>query len=200
MTVCFADLVGFTRLGERIEPDRLGAIAGRLAAMATEIAEPPVRLVKTIGDAAMLVSPEAVPVLDAALRLVEAAEGENEGSRRCAPVQPGARSSGAGVTGTGARSTWRAGSPASRARGASSPRRRFAKPPGTVWPGRTPATAASKACAARSPCTACAAARPTARRWQRCGVTFPSPSFGRTRAHPGPRPAAENRPCRSSPR
>jgi adenylate cyclase len=79
MTVCFADLVGFTRLGERIEPDQLGAIAGRLGALATEIAEFPVRLVKTIGDAAMLLSPEADPVLDAALRLVEAAEDEDEG-------------------------------------------------------------------------------------------------------------------------
>ena len=77
MTICFADLVGFTRLGERIEPDELGAIAGRLAALATEVAEPPVRLVKTIGDAAMLVAPGADPLLGAALQLVDAADGED---------------------------------------------------------------------------------------------------------------------------
>jgi adenylate cyclase len=37
-----------------------------------------VRLVKTIGDAAMLVSPEPAALVDAALTLVEAAEGEGE--------------------------------------------------------------------------------------------------------------------------
>jgi adenylate cyclase len=86
MTICFADLVGFTRLGERIEPDELGAIAGRLAALALEVAEPPVRLVKTIGDAAMLVAPDADPLLDAALNLVQAAEDEG---RKFPPVHAG---------------------------------------------------------------------------------------------------------------
>jgi len=78
MTICFADLVGFTRLGERIEPDELGAIAGRLGALATEVAEPPVRLVKTIGDAAMLVAPEPDPLLGAALDLIDAADSEGD--------------------------------------------------------------------------------------------------------------------------
>ena len=57
--VCFADLVEFTRLGEEIAPEELGLVAGRLEEMATAVAEPPVRLVKTIGDAVMLVSPDA---------------------------------------------------------------------------------------------------------------------------------------------
>jgi adenylate cyclase len=78
LTVCFADLVEFTRLGEEIAPEELGSVAGRFEEMATEVAEPPVRLVKMIGDAAMLVSTEPVPMLDAALRLIEAAEGEGE--------------------------------------------------------------------------------------------------------------------------
>jgi adenylate cyclase len=78
LTVCFADLVEFTRLGEEIAPDELGSVAGRFEEMATEVAEPPVRLVKMIGDAAMLVSTEPEPMLDAALRLIEAAEGEGE--------------------------------------------------------------------------------------------------------------------------
>ncbi len=55
--VCFADLVEFTRLGEEIAPEELGSVAGRFEEMATAVAEPPVRLVKMIGDAAMLVSP-----------------------------------------------------------------------------------------------------------------------------------------------
>ena len=67
VAVCFADLVGFTRLGEEVPPDELGRLAVRLEALATEVAEPPVRLVKTIGDAAMLASPEPEPLLEAAL-------------------------------------------------------------------------------------------------------------------------------------
>ena len=76
--VAFADLVGFTRLGERRPVDELGAVAERLADMAASVAEPPVRLVKTIGDAAMLVSPEPGPLLDATLALVAAAEEEGD--------------------------------------------------------------------------------------------------------------------------
>ena len=68
LAVCFADLVEFTQLGEEIAPEELGSVAGRLEEMATEVAEPPVRLVKLIGDAAMLVSTEPEPMLDAALR------------------------------------------------------------------------------------------------------------------------------------
>jgi adenylate cyclase len=78
ITVAFADLVGFTRLGERIRPEELGAVASRLSELASEAAEAPVRFVKTIGDAAMLVSYRTDPVLKAMLRLVEAAEGEGE--------------------------------------------------------------------------------------------------------------------------
>ncbi len=76
VAVCFADLVGFTRLGEEVPPDELGALAVRLEALATEAAGPPVRLVKTIGDAAMLASPEPRPLLDAALALIDAADAE----------------------------------------------------------------------------------------------------------------------------
>ena len=76
--VAFADLVGFTRLGERRSVDELGAVAERLAEIASDLAEPPVRLVKTIGDAAMLVSPEAAPLLEATLALVAAAEEESD--------------------------------------------------------------------------------------------------------------------------
>jgi adenylate cyclase len=76
--VAFADLVGFTRLGERRPVDELGAVAERLAELAGAVAEPPVQLVKTIGDAAMLVSPEPGPLLDATLGLVNAAEAEGD--------------------------------------------------------------------------------------------------------------------------
>jgi adenylate cyclase len=78
VSVCFADLVGFTKLGEEIDPEELGMVAGRLEELASAVAEPPVRLVKTIGDAAMLVSTAAEAMTDAALRLVQAAEEEGE--------------------------------------------------------------------------------------------------------------------------
>ncbi|MEX2107647.1 MAG: adenylate cyclase regulatory domain-containing protein [Solirubrobacterales bacterium] len=78
LTVCFADMVEFTRLGEEIAPEELGSVAGRFEEMATAVAEPPVRLVKMIGDAAMLVSAEPEPMLEAALTLIKASEEEGE--------------------------------------------------------------------------------------------------------------------------
>jgi adenylate cyclase len=76
VTVCFADLVGFTRLGEEVAPDELGRVAQRLVELAGEHLRGEVRLVKAIGDAAMLVSPEPAGLLDVALDLVEAADAE----------------------------------------------------------------------------------------------------------------------------
>jgi adenylate cyclase len=78
ISVSFADLVGFTRLGEDVPPDELGRLAVRLEALATDAATPPVRLVKTIGDAAMLASPEPEALLEATLALIEAADAEGE--------------------------------------------------------------------------------------------------------------------------
>jgi adenylate cyclase len=77
MTICFADLVGFTRLGERVDLVDLGSAGRRLTDLATEAARPPVRLVKMIGDAAMFVSPDTEPLVEAALEL--AAEVERHG-------------------------------------------------------------------------------------------------------------------------
>jgi len=74
IAVCFADLVGFTRLGGEVEVQELGSVAGRLAGLAAEAAQPPVRLVKTIGDAAMLVSPQPEPLIHVALDLVAAVD------------------------------------------------------------------------------------------------------------------------------
>jgi adenylate cyclase len=76
VTVCFADLVGFTRLGAKVAPDELGRVAQRLVELAGEHLRGEVRLVKAIGDAAMLVSPEPSGLLDVALDLVDAADAE----------------------------------------------------------------------------------------------------------------------------
>lgn len=77
-SVCFADMVEFTQLGESLAPEELGAVTGRLSELAASVVEPPVRLVKLIGDAAMMVGPEPEPVTEAALALVEAAAEEGE--------------------------------------------------------------------------------------------------------------------------
>jgi len=78
IAVCFADLVGFTRLGEEVPPDELARKAVRLEALTSEVIDAPVRLIKTIGDAAMLTSLVPEPLLDAALDLLDAAEAEGD--------------------------------------------------------------------------------------------------------------------------
>jgi adenylate cyclase len=70
--VCFADLVGFTRMGVQVQAQELGGLAGRFAELANEVTSDPVRLIKTIGDAAMFVSPDAAAMVEVALSFVEA--------------------------------------------------------------------------------------------------------------------------------
>jgi adenylate cyclase len=82
LAVCFADLVGFTRLGGQVEVGELGMVAGRLARLAASVTEPPVRLIKTIGDAALFVSPDAGALVEVALALVAAVEEEELPSLR----------------------------------------------------------------------------------------------------------------------
>jgi adenylate cyclase len=79
VSVAFADLVGFTRLGEDLPPEDVGSLADRLNDLTLEVTEPPVRLVKMIGDAAMLASPDPDPLLESGLALLAAAEAEGEG-------------------------------------------------------------------------------------------------------------------------
>jgi adenylate cyclase len=78
VAVAFADLVGFTRLGESVPPEELEQLANRLANSAREVTVPPVRFVKTIGDAVMLVSTETSALLDAMLALVSATDADEE--------------------------------------------------------------------------------------------------------------------------
>jgi adenylate cyclase len=84
VTIAFADLVGFTRLGESLEIEQIGDLTRTLFELASEAAQPPVRLVKMIGDAAMFASRESQPVLDAVVGLVESA-----GSPEIPPLRAG---------------------------------------------------------------------------------------------------------------
>ncbi len=75
VAVAFADLVGYTQLGEQLTAEQVAALAGRLAQLASEVARPPVRLVKTVGDAAMLISAKADALVKAVLQLIQAVDG-----------------------------------------------------------------------------------------------------------------------------
>lgn len=78
VSIAFADLVGFTRLGEVLPPEDLERLANRLADLARDVAVGPVRLVKTIGDAVMLVSTDPAALLDAVLALVDASDADED--------------------------------------------------------------------------------------------------------------------------
>ncbi len=64
VAVAFADLVDYTRLGESLAPEDVGWIAGRLVEICIHEIVAPVALVKTIGDAAMFVSPETDALIE----------------------------------------------------------------------------------------------------------------------------------------
>jgi adenylate cyclase len=64
IAVGFADLVGYTSIGDRMSAGELGSIAGRFAALGVSVSQRPVRLVKTIGDAIMFVSPDPTKLMD----------------------------------------------------------------------------------------------------------------------------------------
>jgi adenylate cyclase len=74
ITACFADLVGYTRLGEHLPVEELGAVTGRLNELAASAVTGPVRLVKLIGDGVMLVSQDTDALLESALTMTAAAE------------------------------------------------------------------------------------------------------------------------------
>ena len=95
LAVCFVDLVGFTRLGVEVEARELGGLAGRFAELANDVTAAPVRLIKTIGDAAMFVSPEPGPLVGVALALVRRARESDMPSLR-AGIAMGATQSRAG--------------------------------------------------------------------------------------------------------
>jgi adenylate cyclase len=76
VAVCFIDAVGFTSLSEQLSADEVGAVAEKISDYAAAAVRPPVTLVKTIGDAAMLVSHEVDPLLEATFEVVALAEAD----------------------------------------------------------------------------------------------------------------------------
>jgi adenylate cyclase len=74
VAVAFADLVGFTKLGERLPPEEYGEVTQQFSGLASSVATGPIRLVKMIGDAAMFSSPDPTALAGGVLDLLEAVE------------------------------------------------------------------------------------------------------------------------------
>jgi adenylate cyclase len=128
ITVAFADVVGFTQLGEELPPEELGEVVDVLVNITHDAVTEPVRFVKTIGDAVMLVSPDPGPLVHAVLGLIDIAA-ENSLQLR-AGIASGAAASRAG--------DWY-GSPVNVAS-----RITDVAPPGTVWAAESTRTAANE--------------------------------------------------------
>jgi adenylate cyclase len=78
IAVGFVDIVGFTRLGEDVPPEELGPVVRGFERTVADAVDAPVRLVKTIGDAAMLVAPEPGPLVDTVLGLVDRSKDDGQ--------------------------------------------------------------------------------------------------------------------------
>ena len=121
IAVAFADLVGFTQLGERLEPEELGdLIAGRLGRARRRGGRRPGaagEADRRRGDADVDRTPR--PCSTRRWSWSRRREQEGRTFRSCAPASPTGRSLRAGATGTGGPSTSPAGSPQSLAREAS---------------------------------------------------------------------------------
>ena len=125
--IAFADLVGFTELGQTVDVAELSDVAGNLQRMAGELVDPPVRLVKVIGDAVMLVvAASRSELVDTTIRLVERAEATGRLPAAARRASPSARPPTTSATGSARRSTSPAGSPRARGRAPCSSRRRCA--------------------------------------------------------------------------
>ncbi len=136
ISVCFADLVGFTRLGERSELERIGTVAKLLEQVAIEVTNPEVRLVKLIGDAAMMVSEDGPPCSMPHCASSRSARRPVTNCLHSGSASPAARQSRRPATGSAGRSTSPAASPRSPAPTACSPTPPRSRPP--VTPSATP--------------------------------------------------------------
>ncbi|MCU1427893.1 MAG: adenylate/guanylate cyclase [Actinomycetia bacterium] len=69
VAVAFIDVVGFTELGERVDAGALQTLAARLLDVASTVVEVPVRVIKAIGDALLLMSRDTDALIAALVEL-----------------------------------------------------------------------------------------------------------------------------------
>jgi len=89
ITIGFADVVGFTKMGEQLGAERLQDVSAQLGALASEVAEGGVRVIKTIGDAVMLAGPRPHEMIDALLTLQDYATEQEDFPRLRAGIASG---------------------------------------------------------------------------------------------------------------
>jgi adenylate cyclase len=78
LAVGFVDLVGFTGLSHQLEAEELGQMIGRFESLAFDVVtESGGRVVKLIGDEAMLVCPEARQAVVASLKIIDSTGAAN---------------------------------------------------------------------------------------------------------------------------
>ncbi len=89
ITIGFADVVGFTKLGEQLGAERLQDVSAQLSAFTADVAAGSVRVIKTIGDAVMLAAPRPHDMVQTLLTLQERAAAEPEFPRLRAGIASG---------------------------------------------------------------------------------------------------------------
>ncbi len=82
VAVAFADLVGFTSIGDEMAPEQLSSLADRLEILTLDALGPDVTLVKTIGDEVMLTSPDSAALVHTVLELLAAGNAQGDGFPR----------------------------------------------------------------------------------------------------------------------
>jgi adenylate cyclase len=82
VAVCFADLADFTGAGSRLAPEQVSDLVRRFDALVQKCTPEEVRHVKTVGDAAMLVSGDPAAILHTACNIVESADKLDHGFPR----------------------------------------------------------------------------------------------------------------------
>lgn len=89
ITIGFADVVGFTKMGEQLGAERLQDVSAQLGAIASDVTAGGVRVIKTIGDAVMFAGPRPHEMIDALLALQERAAEQPDFPRLRAGIASG---------------------------------------------------------------------------------------------------------------
>lgn len=89
ITIGFADVVGFTKMGEQLGAERLQDVSAQLGAIASDVTAGGVRVIKTIGDAVMFAGPRPHEMIDALLALQQRAADQPDFPRLRAGIASG---------------------------------------------------------------------------------------------------------------
>lgn len=89
ITIGFADVVGFTKMGEQLGAERLQDVSAQLSAITGDVTAGGVRVIKTIGDAVMLAGPRPAEMIETLLALQQRAADQPDFPRLRAGIASG---------------------------------------------------------------------------------------------------------------